>query len=72
MLWPAEARNSCFLVLAIALSSSAAMAEQGLKPITVDGVQVVYDSNNNVNWLADANFAASDEPSLGGPGGMLV
>lgn len=28
---------------------------------TQDGGQIVYDSNNRVIWLADANFAASEE-----------
>ena len=61
MLGAAEARNSRLLAVAIMLCSSAAMAEQGLRLMTVNGAQVVYDSNNNVYWLADANFAASQK-----------
>jgi hypothetical protein len=61
MLRATQAREVCLLLVAIALCSSGALAEQGLKPLTVNGGQVVYDENNKVYWLADANFAASEE-----------
>jgi hypothetical protein len=34
---------------------------RGLAVVDENGGQVVYDSNNRVYWLADANFAASPE-----------
>ncbi len=37
------------------------IATQGLTPLHVNGGEVVFDINNQVYWLADANFAASAE-----------
>ncbi len=36
-------------------------ATQGLTTIHAHGANVVFDDNNQVYWLADANFAASEE-----------
>jgi hypothetical protein len=49
------------LSLWVAVCSSAAFAAQDLTATTVDGRDVVYDANQNVTWLADANFAASPD-----------
>jgi hypothetical protein len=49
------------LSLWVAVCSSAAFAAQGLTATTVDGRDVVYDANQNITWLADANFAASPD-----------
>ncbi len=53
-----------FLTLAGAIAGS--VHAQARPPMTrgltaQDGGQIVYDSNNRVYWLADANFAASAE-----------
>ncbi len=37
---------------------------QGLTPLHVNGGEVVFDINNQVYWLADANFAASPEGQI--------
>ena len=41
--------------------ANAPIATQGLTALNVNGGQVVFDINNQVYWLADANFAASSE-----------
>jgi hypothetical protein len=41
--------------------ANAPVATQGLTALHVNGGQVVFDQNNQVYWLADANFAASPE-----------
>jgi hypothetical protein len=41
--------------------ANAPIRTQGLTALNVNGGQVVFDMNNQVYWLADANFAASSE-----------
>jgi hypothetical protein len=47
-----------FLSIAIGILAGAPAMAQGL---IVQGNDTVYDTNQNVTWLADANFAASPE-----------
>ena len=56
-----ENRSFFALMLGAAAYSSIALAGEGLKAMNVAGQEVVLDSNNKVYWLADANFAASQE-----------
>ena len=48
------------LIFGAAAFSGIAVAAQGLKAMGTGG-EVVFDSNNDVYWLAHANFAASPE-----------
>src|SRR5579872_1980437 len=42
-------------------ASNRAITPRGLTVVDENGGQVVYDSDNQVYWLADANFAVSPE-----------
>lgn len=55
-------------LLIMATASAPALAQRnrpvaihGLKLVQENGAELVYDANNKVYWLADANFAASAE-----------
>ena len=60
--------SSLYLVFGAALALHAdgqtanrPITARGLTVVEEGGGQVIYDANNRVYWLADANFAASPE-----------
>jgi hypothetical protein len=61
------------VILGAALFSAVALAGQGLELMTVNGGEVVYDTNNQVYWLADANLAATQLFGISGidPNGAM-
>ena len=58
---PDTMTDTATTVTAGTAQANAPIATQGLTSLNVNGGRVVFDVNNQVYWLADANFAARTE-----------